>query len=272
MKLLDGAGNIPPYPHIDGKDVRFPCYAEVKLDGEANIYASGCLISKASGKIRTACPITNTLSKIVDKVTMLFGELHWEDGKAGALYDFLSHAKDDKLNFTIFDVYHPTLDGADYETRREWLISNILNNAIWKGQSRNVYGAVRVTRPMFIENLIELNELVKNNQQDEWEGLVTKNPKSILYSGGLRSSQTQWVKLKHKTTGDYQVINISTTQERMDIRVGHRECGVKLVNKYKPYVKVGDMVEIEHMGVLAAGGLRHPVFRGKVCQGGKINP
>ena len=52
----------------------------------------------------------------------------------------------------------------------------------------------------------------------------------------------------------------------MEVVVGSKIVGCKLVNKYKPFVKIGDTVEIEHMGVLSGGGLRHPVYRGKVVK------
>lgn len=262
----------PPYPKIRGElhNIRFPCYTEIKLDGEANIYSNGMLISKASGKIRTGFAVTQTLAKIVDNNTIIFGELHWGDGKSGALYDFLSHATDDKLNFTIFDVHHPTLGIADYETRREWMIEHILGSKHWTCDCQ-----VRITRPMFIENRVALDKYIQDNRDDGWEGLVVKNKDSVLFSGSLIEVQQGWVKIKHKTTGDYEVIGIDPVLERMDICVPlpntnvNRTVGVKLVHKYKPHVAVGDWVEIEHQGQLTQGGLRHPNFMGKVTKKGK---
>lgn len=262
---------IPPYPHIDGKTWAYPCYAENKKDGEANIYSNGVLISKASGRIRYDCPITNLLSQIVDNDTILFGELHWEDGKAGALYDFLSHAFDDKLKFTIFDVHNPKwTENMSYEDRKEWLMTNIREHPIYKKNNYEV-GTVRIPSPNYIENEAMLTELIQKNKDEGWEGLVIKQPDSLLYAiggKGIIVSQQHWVKIKHKTTGDYEVRSISPTQERMEVWVGDkvkgRTVGVKLVNKYKPFVNVGDIVEIEHQGVLSSGGLRHPTFLGKV--------
>ena len=262
----------PPYPKIRGElhNVRFPCYTEIKLDGEANIYSNGMLISKASGKVRTGFAVTQLLAKIVDNNTIIFGELHWGDGKSGALYDFLSHATDDLLNFTIFDVHNPTLNNADYETRREWIITNILGHKLWSCDCQ-----VRITRPMFIEDIQALDKYIKDNKDDGWEGLVVKNKDSVLFSGSLIEVQSGWVKVKHKTTGDYEVKAIDPILERMDIEVPLpntnvlRLVGVKLVNKYKPYVAEGDWVEIEHQGQLTQGGLRHPNFMGKVTKKGK---
>ena len=278
MKIAQG--NMPcPYPLIRGdlSNVIFPCYAETKLDGESDVYSNNHLISKASGKIRTDCPITNTLNKIVPNTVILFGELHWGEGKAGALYDFLSHAKDDKLNFSIFDVFYPNSENQSYLDRREWLINNVLPKL--KGQSQ-----VNITKPYLIEDKEDLDDVIAKNKAEGWEGLVLKQGGGLLYAIGHGIIESQsWVKIKHTYTGDYEVMMIDPKLERMEVNVlrlglwqGQQKCslnlvGVKLVNKYKPLVSVGDIVEIEHMGVLAQGGLRHPTFKAKIVSHCTIN-
>ncbi|MDD5496765.1 MAG: hypothetical protein PHP46_06705, partial [Candidatus Omnitrophica bacterium] len=53
-------------------------------------------------------------------------------------------------------------------------------------------------------------------------------------------------------------------QERIEVLVHNgansKPVGVKVMNKVKATLKVGDIVEIEHQGILSQGGLRHPVF------------
>lgn len=267
------AGVPVPYPKIrgDARFITYPCYAEVKIDGEANVYAKGMLMSKASGKIRTDFHVTNLLQQIVDDDTILFGELYWGEGKAGALYDFLSHANDDHLNFTIFDAVHPSIYKAPYEDRKEWIINNILNHKLWQYHSKHIWqyhskhiGRVAITRPLYIKSKEELDTLIAENKAKGWEGLVIKEINSVLYTDHLIEQQILWTKIKHKYTGDYEVATIDPYQERMEVLVGSRKVGVKLVNKYKPFIKVGNIVEIEHQGVLSGGGLRHPAFFGKV--------
>ena len=67
-----------------------------------------------------------------------------------------------------------------------------------------------------------------------------------------------WVKLKHRRTADCKIHAIDPILERMDIEFRNRTVGCKLPHKYKSGVSVGDVVEIEHMGVLTGDGLRHP--------------
>jgi len=264
---------IPSYPKIVGNEanISYPCYAEIKLDGEANVYYNESLTSKASGKIRRDFPVVRTLSWIMHEIglpnAMLFGELFWGEGKAGALYDFLSHQKDDNLRFCIFDIYDPTLDGKGYEERREAMIS-ILDSKAYADQDK-----VLMTKPHYLEVPNDLLALIASNKLQGWEGLVVKNKDSVLYANGsMIMNQTGWVKIKHKATGDYVVSHIDPIQERMDVNVNGRLVGCKLVNKYRPFVHVGDVVEITHMGILSNQGLRHPSFTGKIVSGGKINP
>ena len=52
--------------------------------------------------------------------------------------------------------------------------------------------------------------------------------------------------------------------------VAGRGVGVKVCNKDKALLKVGDDVKIEHQGVLSNGGLRHPVFKGRCNEQGDV--
>ena len=254
MKIYQG--QIPPYPKIRGKiqSIMYPCYVEDKLDGEANIYHEKTLISKASGKVRTDTPITTYLSGMFDHNTVLFGELYWGEGKKGALYKFLSHAKDDNLRFGVFDAIHPDIENEDYETRREWLTDRLVESV-----------QVHLINTAYCEDPTDKQRLVTLNKIDGYEGVVLKNANSrLMISRRLIVTQNGWVKVKHIDCVDVRVVHIDPTLERMDIEFGGRKVGVKLVNKYKSKLKVGDTIEVEHMGVLNGGGLRHPVYRGKV--------
>jgi len=259
MKIMQ-SGTIPLYPKIRGdrKNLIYPCYVEDKLDGEANIYINGQLISKSSGKCRTDTPITNVLSHVVPKDTILFGELHWGLGKFGALYDLLSHAKDDGLHFTIFDVINKDTLHATFEERKEWILTNI---SLPVGSP-----SVSILTTRFCEDSTMLQYMLAANKADGYEGIVAKNANSFLCTqqGNLIETQLGWCKLKHKTTEDLKLVFLDPTLERGEINYKGRRVGVKIVNKYKQYVKVGDTLEITHQGELSGGGLRHPVYQGKV--------
>jgi ATP-dependent DNA ligase len=254
MKIAQG--QRPPFFKIRGKmiDIRYPCYVEWKLDGEANVYHNGALINKSSGKTRTDCPITDFLSNVFDHNTVLFGELYWEDGKAGRLYDLLSHAKDDKLKFSVFDVIHPEVVNLGYQERREWLVNN------WT-QAHDQVGLIPA---FYCETPDEVEAQVGDSKVLGYEGVVVKNADSrLILAGRLIPQQLGWVKRKHIETVDVPITHIDDMLERMEIEHNGRKVGVKLNNKYKQGVKVGDVVEVEHQGVLNGGGLRHPVYRGK---------
>lgn len=255
MKVVSGS-NIPAYPKIRGDlaNIHYPCYLETKLDGEANVYFSGYLISKSSGKIRYDFPVTAHLKPQFDDKTVLFGELYWEEGMFGALYDLLSHANDKDLKYGIFDVGHQNIDGATYEERREWLLQRFTPTPF-----------CRMIDTQYCESRTELDAALKANKQNGYEGMVVKNADSILISNGqVIITQTGWVKLKHKFTDDCVLCSLDPTLERGEVQLqSGRTCGVKIVNKYKKHVKVGDVLEIEHQGILSGGSLRHPVYRGK---------
>jgi ATP-dependent DNA ligase len=224
------------------------------MDGEANIYHNGYLISKASGKTRTDFPVTTYLLKTFDLNTILFGELYWKDGKAGGIYEVNSHYKDNRLRFAIFDVYHPTISACNYEERRAWIRQRLPLTPV-----------VNLIHADICDNPTQLNLLVEKNKRDGYEGVVVKNTKSILFVGKtLIETQNNWVKIKHTYTVDVPITFIDPTLERMEVKYQDKSVGVKLHNKYRGSVKIGDTVEIEHQGILNGHSLRHPVFKGKV--------
>ena len=72
---------------------------------------------------------------------------------------------------------------------------------------------------------------------------------------------TDWVKLKKIHTNDLTVVSVDKISERIDVRLNkNTTTGVKCPYRYKRRIQVGDVVEIQHHGVLVTGGLRHPSF------------
>ncbi|MDD5428765.1 MAG: hypothetical protein PHI58_06005 [Candidatus Omnitrophica bacterium] len=245
--MLISKGDRQAFPELRGdlRAIRYPAYVEPKIDGELNWFIPGTqfpyLINK-SGKIRYSFPITKELSHINKR---LLGELHWQDGKAKALYDFLEHQTDNELNFAVFDVDLP----LPYLDRHKWLIENISTT-----KHVNVVLAIMALNK---DQAIELY----NKYVDEmgYEGAVIKSIDSRFIMG-----VSPWVKLKNKETLDLKIVSIDPTQERIEVLVHNgassKPVGVKVMNKIKATLKVGDIVEIEHQGILSKGGLRHPVF------------
>jgi len=245
MRISKGDRQAFPELRGDLRAMRYPAWVEAKVDGELNWFVPGkefpYLINK-SGKIRYSFPITKELSHINKR---LLGELHWQDGKAKALYDFLEHQTDDELNFTVFDVDLP----LPYLERRSWLIENVSPTAHVR--------LVDASRIMSKDDVRLHYEHYVNVLG--YEGIVVKSGDSRFIMG-----VSPWVKLKKKETLDLEVISIDPTQERIEILVHNgptsKPVGVKVMNKVKATLKVGDIVEIEHQGILSKGGLRHPTF------------
>ena len=83
-------------------------------------------------------------------------------------------------------------------------------------------------------------------------------------------TNSSWVKIKKKDINIYELVVIEQTRERGEVLVktsmhpNGRPVGVKICNKDKKGLNIGDQVAIEHQGITVNGSLRHPVFKGKV--------
>jgi len=145
----------------------------------------------------------------------------------------------------VFDVDMP----LSYLERRSWLIENI---------SPTPHVRIVDSSRVMTKDDVRLHYEHYVNAL-HYEGIVVKSADSRLIMG-----VSPWVKLKKKETSDLEVISIDQTQERIEVLVHNgtasKGVGVKVMNKVKATLKVGDIVEIEHQGILSKGGLRHPVF------------
>jgi len=260
------------FPELRGKlsQIRYPAYIEPKIDGELNWYYApagppgsgeiGMLVNK-SGKQRYGMPIAYDLDKIQAIWGLeLLGELYWNDGKSGDLYEVLKHQNSDNLKYMVFDIDIP----GTYLQRRA-----LLEQIIKPTQH------VTLIQKFVVNNEREVRDAFTWWTRAGFEGIVVKNADSRLIMGPCG-----WVKMKKKDQSDYMVIHIDPHKERIQIAVpithivvgdtpfgGQSEfayVGVKVNHKDKTKLRLGDKVTIEHQGVLSSGGLRHPVFKGKV--------
>jgi hypothetical protein len=180
----------------------------------------------------------------------LLCELYVNEGKNGDLYPLLTAkaSQKDKLRLYVHDIMDSDEPLTD---RKECLVQ-------WGFQQRLVV----------VESLETAKAELKRVNDMGYEGIVLKN-----FNDKFQGGPCPMAKMKYKDITSYQVAQIDPTLERMDVFVvssalsatnGQRTklCGVKLCNKYKSQVKVGDWVDIEHQGVLANGGLRHPNYKG----------
>jgi hypothetical protein len=240
-------------------NIVYPAFVDIKFDGELNTLRISesdgipeLLFENKYGNVRNALNyrcIADYLPNLMKfKGTTLIGELFYGEGKAGALYDLLSHRKDSGLNFRAFDIFNG-VDGFTLLERKRVLcdtipalcVPNVVANS--KQEAMNSY----------------LECVLKG-----YEGVVVKpcNDRAACVGTML------WAKIKNKDSNVYEVSMVDPTRERIEIVCKYPDkaisVGVKVVNRVKHTLQRGDKVLIEHQGILKSGSLRHPVFKGFV--------
>ncbi len=258
------------YPQLRGSlaHIRYPALAEAKFDGEFNhcyIHTPAqdeCWLINKGGRTRSHFPVTDSIKQIILKPAVLIGELCHGMGAAGALYDLLKNQESDDLHFMIFDIIM-----YDNESLSDWSLMDRLELLGKLLSSPPVDGTgLYISKPRMMYSEKDVTDLFKRAVEQKLEGIVVKNLHSRFMYGPC-----DWVKIKAKDTSDFKVIMIDPNAERIGIEAktptGHMswiEVGVKVPDKEKKLLNLGDIVHIEYQGILPSGSLRHPVFRGKV--------
>ena len=256
MLKIQKSTNIPNFPSLRGTidSIKFPCFLEPKIDGEAEYYShtNNHLINKY-GTVRSDFRITDLLSG-VDKD--LFCELYVNNGKNGDLYELLKHKHSEPhLKLMILDVVMP----GDSVERKEWILENIAP----------VRDILMINQTRLCINRDEILKHTQDLMNEGYEGVVLKNMDSRF-----TPNTCSWVKIKNKDRNNYAVSHIDPTLDRIEVLVQtpgvNMIVGLKATGKQKQGIQTGDMVEVEHQGILPSGSLRHPVLIGKVQNQGGI--
>lgn len=268
MKVSKASGKTISFPQLRGSiaAMQYPAFAELKYDGEFNYlhyrledygHHVVCYTINKYGTMRCDFPLLRLVEKAlkannVNSATFVC-EIFWEEGKFGALYDLLSHKKDDLIKLRIFDVIE--YQGAS--TKESTLIE--------RKELMYGIGVGRWAAQCWVaEDKEDVEKCFKASTDVGYEGIVVKGLESKYINGPC-----SWVKMKRKDRSDYKVETMDSVKERISVRVplptynttgSFVDVGVKAPNRYKKHIKVGDMVTIEHQGVLASGSLRHPVL------------
>lgn len=212
--------------------IQYPCYVEIKRDGEYCV------------------------RNIADNTFV--GELCYKDGKFGDLYKLLSNKK--KLEDIVFWA-HDCVQFKGLDIRNEPLtLRREALNSLECIYSDNF----RINKPLLAMNRGDVDTLFKFFTDSGFEGIVVKNTQSRFIEGPCG-----WVKLKKKDQNEYIVSFIDPVRERIEVSIPQPDgyvvkCGVKVVNTQKNMLTIGELVKIEHQGVLEGGSLRHPVYKGAV--------
>jgi ATP-dependent DNA ligase len=265
MKVTKHTGKSIAFPQMRGSvaSLKYPVIADVKYDGEFNyihITDTEAFTINKYGTMRRDFPELNKIAKLVREATSsvtLVCEVYWDEGKLGALYDLLSHKKDDDIKLRAFDLIEVGNENYKAQTfldRREMMYELGLKR--W------------LPTCWMIEDKIELQHMFENVTNQGYEGLAVKGLDTHFVTGPCA-----WVKMKYKDRTDYAVCSIDPVKERIGIAAPSStvtpgviqmiEVGCKAPNKYKKHIKIGEIVTIEHQGVLASGSLRHPVLIAK---------
>jgi len=247
--------------------LRYPAILQPKLDGEFNYAYLGeksYLVNK-SGVARYDWPKLDEIASKVGHDSILVGELIWALGGKGCLYELLAHRLSDELDFRAFDIVRhkgenildwPLIDRIELLSHLQIpQVSHYLVNSdasVGKGDETRM-------------GTLELFAMLAG----PYEGVVVKSTDSRYITGPC-----EWVKLKAKDISAFPVIFIDPVRERIEIAVptpvtppgsiNTKRVGVKVTDVDKKSLVMGDMVKIEHQGILVGGGLRHPVYKGKV--------
>jgi len=258
------------YPQLRGTvaSIKYPALAEIKMDGELNYIRiddddKPYTINKY-GTMRADFPALNDIAENlkdegIDTATILC-ELYWDEGKLGALYELLSKKKDDGVKLSVFDMIEVNgecIRNQSLLDRKEMMSE--LKLGAW------------TPKCWVVEDKDEMQARFEETMTMGFEGIVVKDLESKFVQGPC-----SWVKMKYKDQNDCAVSMIDPVKERIEImymspdptsstNTGVRmvPVGVKAPNSYKKHIKVGDIVTIEHQGVLTSGSLRHPVLIAK---------
>ena len=234
--------------------IKFPCYAEHKLDGEWTIFDNTDtprFINKHD-KCRTDGLVDRFAEIIGNNKVVIMGELYYDKGKKDDLYSLLSNKLSDDLGFYPFDIIRYNDIDCRYLplSERKEILDELVKG--WKRPKTKI-----------IKNEKELNSYFENIIEKGYEGIVVKNK-----HGKMLSDTFDWVKMKYTDTNDYEVALIDGYQQRIEIDCktvhGVNRVGVKVSNSDKAKLKIGDLITVEHFGITKSGKLRNPVFKGIV--------
>lgn len=185
---------------------------------------------------------------------IFLAELYYGGGKLHAIYDLNSNKKSDTLNLKIFDVVQlkqHVVTNESFLDRREYLAECLNKDMLVEGE--------------VVKDAHDCDLYFKGVTDEGYEGIVVKEFDSHLIMGPC-----SWAKMKGKDQTDYEVSLVDTSKERIEVLVpvvaqvasppAFVKVGCKAPNRYKKHITKGDMVTIEHQGVLPSGSLRHPVL------------
>ena len=175
-------------------DIKFPCYASLKLDGELTyIIKKGEKVFSVNkpkyGRWRLEYPALEEFKFLNMPDGIYLAELYWNEGRTKQdFYDFLKNKTSDELKLAIWGILQQ-YERTDFTAREVYNYLSYLNN-----ECKN-FKYLSVAPQWFVANKGELEELVEEYiVKKGFEGLVVKREDAVWIDG----VSIKWVKIKLK--------------------------------------------------------------------------
>jgi DNA ligase-1 len=202
-KAATDAGGVP-HPMLAhdynkrGKDIKFPCYAQRKLDGVRCLAISGKGLYSRTGKAFPHMDHIRAEINSLPKGTILDGELYsdtlnFQEIVGLVKKETLKPADAPKMTQIYLCVYDTVMDGTN-EARNAWLAD------LFKTHK---FKALRLLPTDSADNLEDVKRLHAMYVADGYEGLILRN-KAGLYKVGHRSADLQ--KYKEFKDDEYKIV------------------------------------------------------------------
>ena len=200
-------------------DIKFPCYAGLKMDGELEylIVKNGkavCSNKPRYGRIRQDFPVTEQAKKLPSGIYI--GELYWNEGRTiKDFHAFLSHKADDNLKLKIWSVL-AFKNEEEIATDRNYQILEEIRNEL--GNS-----PISIVDYWKIQDEKQLMDLKDKILAEGWEGLVLRN-RGVIYQDG---QSINWIKIKRQgrdveAKAQEEVAGLSALRDRIVYLLGRK--------------------------------------------------
>jgi ATP-dependent DNA ligase len=202
-KAAEDAGVIP-HPMLAhdynkrGKDIKFPCYAQKKLDGVRCLAISGKGLYSRTGKAFPHMDHIRAEINSLPKGTILDGELYsdtltFQEIVGLVKKETLKDADNPKMTKIYLCVYDTVMDGTN--TERNAYLTDLFK--------KNKFTALRLLPTDVANNLEDVKKLHADYVAAGYEGLILRN-KAGLYKVGHRSADLQ--KYKEFMDDEYKIV------------------------------------------------------------------
>ena len=202
-KAAEDAG-VVPHPMLAhdynkrGKDIKFPCYAQRKLDGVRCLAISGKGLFSRTGKAFPHMDHIRAEINSLPKGTILDGELYSDtltfQEIVGLVKKETLKAEDAPKMLKIYLCVYDTVQDGTNEQRNAYLTD------LFK---KNKFKALRLLPTDVANNLDDIKRLHATYVADGYEGLILRN-KAGLYKVGQRSADLQ--KYKEFMDDEYKIV------------------------------------------------------------------